>query len=275
MLGLWSFTNLEFAYALLRVDERLRVYATASLTNVLLTVAGVAGAGGRARRGRARAAAGQLRRLDRGPGRRCGGRCAPGCAHGRRASTAMSVLLRFGLPTVPAEASVYALQHRRPLLHLTTTAARRWPGSTRSRSSSPARSPSSCARSSTRGRRWPTRSPMTREAARLYGLVTTYYLLRQRLGGRRAGPAGPLDPAAAGGAGLLRRLQGAAVGGAGLGPVRAVGGLPGRSPGAPRSPRATSPPRSPGWPPTWSCCWRWCRRWGSPAPGSRCAARTW
>ncbi len=40
VLGLWTFTNLEFAYAVLRVDERLRVYATASLTNVLLTVAG-------------------------------------------------------------------------------------------------------------------------------------------------------------------------------------------------------------------------------------------
>ena len=34
VLGLWAFTNLELAYALLRVDERLRTYATASLTNV-------------------------------------------------------------------------------------------------------------------------------------------------------------------------------------------------------------------------------------------------
>ena len=39
VLGLWSFTNLELAYAVLRVDERLRLYATASLTNVFLTIA--------------------------------------------------------------------------------------------------------------------------------------------------------------------------------------------------------------------------------------------
>ncbi len=39
VLGLWSFTNLEMAYALLRVDERLRAYATATLTNVALTIA--------------------------------------------------------------------------------------------------------------------------------------------------------------------------------------------------------------------------------------------
>ena len=39
MLGLWAFTNLELAYALLRVDERLRAYATASLINVGLTIA--------------------------------------------------------------------------------------------------------------------------------------------------------------------------------------------------------------------------------------------
>jgi O-antigen/teichoic acid export membrane protein len=39
VLGLWSFTNLELAYGLLRVDERLRMYAVASVSNVLLTVA--------------------------------------------------------------------------------------------------------------------------------------------------------------------------------------------------------------------------------------------
>ncbi|MBV9334650.1 MAG: hypothetical protein JO243_02055, partial [Solirubrobacterales bacterium] len=38
VLGLWAFTNLELAYALLRVDERLRTYAIASLINVGLTV---------------------------------------------------------------------------------------------------------------------------------------------------------------------------------------------------------------------------------------------
>jgi len=36
--GVWAFTNLELAYALLRVDERLRAYAVASVSNVALTV---------------------------------------------------------------------------------------------------------------------------------------------------------------------------------------------------------------------------------------------
>jgi O-antigen/teichoic acid export membrane protein len=38
LLGLWAFTNLEVAYALLRVEERRRAYLIASLTNVVLTV---------------------------------------------------------------------------------------------------------------------------------------------------------------------------------------------------------------------------------------------
>ena len=108
VLGLWSFTNLELAYGVLRVDERLRTYAIASLINVLLTVAGsvvlVVGLGDGAR-GLLAANYGAstvvlvglwwtLRdrwRVRRGRAER------------------MGVLLRFGLPTVPAEASVYAL----------------------------------------------------------------------------------------------------------------------------------------------------------------------
>ena len=39
VLGLWAFTNLEIAYALLRVEERRRTYLIASVGNVLLTVA--------------------------------------------------------------------------------------------------------------------------------------------------------------------------------------------------------------------------------------------
>jgi O-antigen/teichoic acid export membrane protein len=38
LLGLWAFTNLEVAYALLRVEERRRTYAAASAINVVLTV---------------------------------------------------------------------------------------------------------------------------------------------------------------------------------------------------------------------------------------------
>jgi O-antigen/teichoic acid export membrane protein len=39
VLGLWSFSNLEVAYAMLRVEERRRTYLTASLINVGLTIA--------------------------------------------------------------------------------------------------------------------------------------------------------------------------------------------------------------------------------------------
>jgi O-antigen/teichoic acid export membrane protein len=39
VLGLWAFTNLEIAYAHLRVEDRRREYFVASLINVLLTVA--------------------------------------------------------------------------------------------------------------------------------------------------------------------------------------------------------------------------------------------
>ncbi|HWI72983.1 MAG TPA: lipopolysaccharide biosynthesis protein [Baekduia sp.] len=39
LLGLWAFTNLEMANALLRVEERLKVYVIAAIANILLTVA--------------------------------------------------------------------------------------------------------------------------------------------------------------------------------------------------------------------------------------------
>ena len=107
-LGVWAFTNLEMAYAQLRVDERKRVYLYASGTNTALTIAFTvalvvfAGEGAR------------------------------GLLLGNFGATAVIVLalwwvlrrrislhvrisvlrgmLRFGLPTVPADASVYALQ---------------------------------------------------------------------------------------------------------------------------------------------------------------------
>ncbi|MEA2199165.1 MAG: hypothetical protein QOJ25_3216 [Solirubrobacteraceae bacterium] len=108
VLGLWSFTNLELAYGLLRVDERVRTYATASLINVALTIAAsvvlVVGFGLGAR-GLLLANYGAStlvllglwwsyrHRLLRAPG----------------SAERLPVLMRFGLPTVPAEASVYAL----------------------------------------------------------------------------------------------------------------------------------------------------------------------
>jgi O-antigen/teichoic acid export membrane protein len=108
ILGLWAFTNLEMVYAQLRVDERTRTYVYASGANVLMTVTFTvvlvvfAGQGARglllgnfgastvvvlglwwALRSRFSL---RIRRDD------------------------LSAMLRFGLPTVPADASVYALQ---------------------------------------------------------------------------------------------------------------------------------------------------------------------
>jgi O-antigen/teichoic acid export membrane protein len=107
-VGLWTFTNLELAYGLLRVDERLRAYATAALSNVGLTVATslvlVVGFKLRARGlliGNYGASTAVLLFLwwsmrHRLLPRRIGG-------------DRLAVLLRFGLPTVPAEASAYML----------------------------------------------------------------------------------------------------------------------------------------------------------------------
>jgi len=108
VVGLWSFTNLEMAYAQLRVDERRRAYVFASGANVALTVAFTVALVVIAHQG------------------------ARGLLLGNFGASALVVLglwwllrrrfslrvhwadlramLRFGLPTVPADASVYALQ---------------------------------------------------------------------------------------------------------------------------------------------------------------------
>jgi len=108
VLGLWAFTNLEMAYAQLRVDERAGAYFRASLANVLLSVSFtvvlvvVAGQGARGLlagnfgastlvvlalwwvlRGRVSL---RVHRVD------------------------LRAMLAFGLPTVAADAGVYALQ---------------------------------------------------------------------------------------------------------------------------------------------------------------------
>ncbi len=108
VLGLWSFTNLEMAYAQLRVDERARTYIKASGANVLLTVAFTVTLVVFANQGARGLLLGNfgastvvllglwwtLRRrvslrVDRGD---------------------LRAMLVFGLPTVAADASVYALQ---------------------------------------------------------------------------------------------------------------------------------------------------------------------
>jgi O-antigen/teichoic acid export membrane protein len=114
MLGVWAFTNLEIAYALLRADERKGTYVRASVADVSMTIplmvylvvfrhdeargllAGNYIASSVVLLGlwwneRARLTAGLRRRTGAPP-------------------IALRRMLDFGLPTVPADASVYALQ---------------------------------------------------------------------------------------------------------------------------------------------------------------------
>jgi O-antigen/teichoic acid export membrane protein len=108
ILGLWAFTNLEIAYAQLRVDERSRTYLIASATNVALTVlftivlVVVANQGARG-----------LLLGNFG----ASAIVVVGLWWTLRERVSLRVrrddlrsMLRFGLPTVPADASVYALQ---------------------------------------------------------------------------------------------------------------------------------------------------------------------
>jgi O-antigen/teichoic acid export membrane protein len=113
VLGLWAFTNLELAYAMLRVDERARAYVAATLANVLttigLTIWLVVVRDQQARGlllGNYAASTAVLLALWASLGRRLLPRRG-GAAH--PALHSLPRLLRFGLPTVPADASVYAL----------------------------------------------------------------------------------------------------------------------------------------------------------------------
>ena len=175
VLGLWSFTNLELAYALLRVDERLRTYAIASLTNVAITIASSVvlvvvlkdGAQGLLL-GNYGASTLVLLALWWTMRDRLLTRHPLAEAHG--------ALLRFGLPTVPAEASVYALSivdryyiyhSRSPTMAGLYSIAVKLAGAV-----------AFIVRAFQYA--WPPLAYSIRddaEAARLYGLVTTYYLL--------------------------------------------------------------------------------------------------
>ena len=106
LLGLWAFTNLEVAYALLRVQERRRTFLIASTTNVLLTVALTVvlvvvldqGARGYVLGNYAASAAVLVGLWLRDPAR-----IKP------LVPRELGPLWRFGGPTVPAEAAVFAL----------------------------------------------------------------------------------------------------------------------------------------------------------------------
>ncbi len=175
VLGLWAFTNLELAYALLRVDERLRAYATASLINVGLTIASTLilvvalkdGARGYLLGNYASTTVVLL-----GLWWTMRSRLAPR----REPTESFRSLMRFGLPTVPAEASVYALSivdryyiyhDRSPSLAGLYSIAINLAGAV-----------AFIVRAFQYA--WPPLAYSVtddHEAARLYGLVTTYYVL--------------------------------------------------------------------------------------------------
>ena len=175
VIGVWAFTNLELAYALLRVDERLRAYATASVTNVALTViASVILVVGfhQGARGLLIANYGATLVVLLGLWWTLRERLLP---HRVRAAP-LSGLLHFGLPTVPAEASVYALSvlDRQYVVHARDLAAAGF----YSLALKLAGAVAFIVRAFQYA--WPPLAYSVRdevEARRLYGLVTTYYVL--------------------------------------------------------------------------------------------------
>ena len=199
------------------------------------------------RPGCARAAARQLRRLgDRRAGavvgaarrgvaaREVRATCARCCTSGCRPCRRTRACTRCRSPTASTCCAASARTAR--------------PASTRSRCSSRRSCSWSCAASSTRGRRWRTRSTATPRPSRLYSLVTTYFVLATGVVVVRRGAARALDRAAARRARVLRRLHGAAVARARVDAVRAVSGDDRDH--RPRAGHSAQPTggRAPGWP---------------------------
>lgn len=108
ILGLWAFTNLEMAYAQLRVDERARTYLRASMTNVLMTVTFTVVLvvfANQAARGLLLGNFGASALVVLGLWWTLRHRFSL-----KVKISDLRAMLHFGLPTVPADASVYALQ---------------------------------------------------------------------------------------------------------------------------------------------------------------------
>jgi O-antigen/teichoic acid export membrane protein len=178
VLGLWTFTNLEIAYALLRADERARTYMKASVADVCMTVPAMVwlvvvehqGARGLLL-GNFAASTVVLLGLWWGERRRV---LAP--LSRRLAGSSLRAMLRFGLPTVPADAGVYGLQVvDRVYLYrdYSQSAAGRY---------ATAISLATVVFVAVRGFQyaWPPLAYSVtddEEAARLYSLVTSYYVL--------------------------------------------------------------------------------------------------
>jgi O-antigen/teichoic acid export membrane protein len=108
ILGLWAFTNLEMAYAQLRVDERARAYMYASGANVAMTVTftiALVVFAGQGAQGLLLGNFGASAIVVLGLWWLLRTRFSL-----RVRRTDLRAMLAFGLPTVPADASVYALQ---------------------------------------------------------------------------------------------------------------------------------------------------------------------
>jgi O-antigen/teichoic acid export membrane protein len=108
VLGLWAFTNLEMVYAQLRVDERKRAYVYASGANVAMTVAFtviLVVFANQGARGLLLGNFGASAVVVLGLWWVLRGRVSL-----RVRVSDLRAMLRFGLPTVAADASVYALQ---------------------------------------------------------------------------------------------------------------------------------------------------------------------
>lgn len=105
-LGLWAFTNLELAYAVLRVDELVRPYVIAGLANVALTVVFTVLLVVVAEEG---ALGLLLGNFGASAIVLLGLWLARREALGLPSRAQLRPMLRFGLPTVPAEVSVFAL----------------------------------------------------------------------------------------------------------------------------------------------------------------------
>lgn len=107
-VGLWAFTNLEMAYAQLRVDERARAYLYASGSNVAMTVTFTVALvvfAGRGAEGLLLGNFGASALVVLGLWWMLRGRVSL-----RARMADLRAMMSFGLPTVPADASVYALQ---------------------------------------------------------------------------------------------------------------------------------------------------------------------
>jgi O-antigen/teichoic acid export membrane protein len=180
LLGVWAFTNLEIAYSLLRVEQRAKDYIVASISNVGISIALTIylvvfrheGAEGLLL-GNFAGSTVTLLALWWVERRRIFAPLRDGAAAARKPLRRM---LGFGLPTVPADISVYALQviDRAYLLRVDSPAA--------AGLYAVAAKIATVVFVAVRGFQyaWPPLAYSVAdddEAARLYSLVTTYYLL--------------------------------------------------------------------------------------------------